>query len=98
MYENGIGVKRDMKMAVTLMKMAAQKGHASALFSIGMLFELGAITPEDYVRALACYRIAGKAGNVVARSYYKKLNKIMSAAQVSLSDSISSVEEIMYHI
>lgn len=98
MYENGMGVKRDMKMAVTLMKMSAQKGHASALFSIGMLFELGAMTPEDHVRALACYRIAAKSGNVVARSYYKKLNKVMSAAQIALSDSISSVDEILYHI
>ena len=56
------------------------------------------MSPEDHVRALACYRIAAKAGNVVARSYYKKLNKIMSAAQVALSDSIASVEEIMYYI
>jgi hypothetical protein len=63
-----------------------------------MLFELGALTPEDHVRALACYRISGKAGNVVARSYYKKLNKIMSASQIALSDSIASVEEILYHI
>lgn len=66
-YEKGIGIQRDPSEALRYYHLAADKGHADALLSYGLLCHV--IEPNELGRqkALDAFRRAAKLGNSMAR-------------------------------
>ena len=51
MYVNGQGVPQDYAEAVKWTRKAAEMGHASAQFNLGLMYNKGQGVPKDYVQA-----------------------------------------------
>lgn len=78
-YANGLGVKRDNKMAITYFKRAADKGHPESLYQIGFYYESQAVETEEqnpkmtneiekyYSEAIRYYEKASESGLAIAQ-------------------------------
>jgi TPR repeat protein len=66
MYERGIGVAKDEKVAVFWYDKAASQGNAAAQFNLGVLYENGRGTKVDFTKANAWYRKASVQGDALA--------------------------------
>jgi len=63
MYEHGThGIKRDMKRAFVLYKLAAEQGDANAQYDLGVLYRNGDGTKIDEKRALELFTLAADKG------------------------------------
>lgn len=51
MYEQGEGVKRNMREAVMWYGLAASHGNAEALFKMGLMYETGSGLPRDICKS-----------------------------------------------
>jgi TPR repeat protein len=54
--EDGHGTPQDYKQAVVWYTKAAEQGHASAQYNLGILSENGHGTPQDYKQAVVVYQ------------------------------------------
>jgi TPR repeat protein len=61
-FANGAGVPQNLTEAVRLYELAAAKGHAPALFNLGMMSELGRGLPADLGAAFKRYLRAAELG------------------------------------
>lgn len=61
-FANGSGVPQNLTEAVRLYELAAAKGHAPALFNLGMMSELGRGLPADLGAAFKRYLRAAELG------------------------------------
>jgi TPR repeat protein len=79
LYHYGLGVERDMELAIEWYEKAAQQSQPDAQVAIGDLFMAGlwggAPDPEE---AAAWYRLAAKQGHAEAK---KKLDEVMSVTR-----------------
>jgi len=75
-YDNGLGVKQDSKMAMTYFKRAAEKGHPESLYQLGFYYEsqAGRTKPQMtneieryYSEAIKYYEKASESGLAVAQ-------------------------------
>lgn len=62
LYYRGQGVTQDYSEAARLLRQAADKGHAEAQASLGVMFELGKGVTQDYAQAAAWYTKAAEQG------------------------------------
>jgi len=62
LYYRGQGVTQDYSEAARLLRQAADKGHAEAQASLGVMFELGKGVTQDYAQAAAWYTKAAAQG------------------------------------
>jgi len=68
MYHNGYGLAINDEKAMTWWLRASDKNHVEAMFSMGMLFELGDSGEQDYDVAVAYYARAARRGNEDAQA------------------------------
>lgn len=67
-YSEGLGVKKNLKLALFWFQAAAEEGkHKEALFNLAVAYERGQGTAIDLRKAFACYRQAAKLGDVSAQ-------------------------------
>lgn len=66
MFENGIGVEKDEKKALTWYEKSAQQGNAAAQYNLGVLYENGRGTNVDFSKANKWYRKASVQGDAFA--------------------------------
>ena len=62
LYYRGQGVTQDYSEAARLLREAADRGHAEAQASLGVMFELGKGVTQDYAQAAAWYTKAAEQG------------------------------------
>jgi TPR repeat protein len=65
-YENGLGVEKDVSIAVGCYKKAAKHGHKSAMFSLGAFYLDGEVVEKDATKAAELYERAANLGHVAA--------------------------------
>ncbi len=68
LYERGIGIARDLALALVWYRRAAAQGDALAEFHIGSLYERGEGVAVDYGEAAKWYRRAAEKGNESAQA------------------------------
>ena len=64
MYQDGIGVQKNLAEAYNQYKFAADKGDAQAQSSLGYLYEHGVGVKQDSDEAVRLYRLSAEQGNV----------------------------------
>ena len=62
-----LGVPQDYKEAVRWYKLAADQGHASAQYNLGLMYATGQGVPQDYKEALRWYKLAADQGHASAQ-------------------------------
>jgi len=75
MYNNGYGVKKDIKQALHWYLKAANQGNARAQNNLGVLYIKGDGIPRDREKAISWWKKAAKNGNITARNNLKKIGK-----------------------
>jgi hypothetical protein len=68
MYERGLEVRQDSRLALRWYRRAAKQGNALAAFHIGSLYERGVGVNRDYDRAAKWYGQAAAAGSDAAQA------------------------------
>jgi len=59
MYLNGVGVEKSPEQGVTLLRQAADKGHADAQHTLGLMYNHGRNVDRDVTAAMEWYYQAG---------------------------------------
>jgi|GEM_PF-1163026 len=67
LYENGIGVKKDLKAAVSFYQLAADKKLARAQTNLARCYATGTGVEKDLAKAIGLYRSAAEQGNTEAQ-------------------------------
>ena len=67
MYADGQGVRRDDRLAVKWLNLAANQGHASAQQKLGIMYRDGRGVQQDYQEALKWFRLSAEQGNAFAQ-------------------------------
>lgn len=74
-YEQGLGVEKDMKMALECYQIASQLGHAKAMYNLGVFYAhgLGGLSKSRRA-ARACFNAAANLGqqDAIEALYLKK--------------------------
>ena len=73
MYDEGLGVTEDDAEAVKWYRKAADQGHASAQYNLGLMYQYGKGVPENKSEALKWYRKAAAQGHEKAQNKLKEL-------------------------
>lgn len=81
-YQRGDGVPADVVEAVKWYRKAAEQGHADAQCRLGVLLSRGGGVSADYVEAYKWCGIALIAGQVRMAEPRKRLESLMTAAQI----------------
>ena len=91
-YQNGIGCKKDLKLAVHYYTIAAEDGSASAKFNLGMCYKQGGGVNVDFRKAEKLLREASESGfygdavrlleEIETRRMKKRARAVYSAATV----------------
>ena len=68
-YNNGYGVKRNIKKAVNLYKQSAAQGFGAAQCYLGLIYLKGDGMPQDCAEAFGLLTKAAEQGNVLAQNY-----------------------------
>ena len=66
-YASGKGVRRDLSLAVVLLRSAADRDHATAQATLGAMYEKGAGVAQDYAVARRYYRKSAEQGDEVGQ-------------------------------
>ena len=66
-YRNGEGVKKDLKRAVVLFKLASDQGHAGAQYNLGIMYADAVGVDKDETRAVEFFTLAADQGFVDAQ-------------------------------
>ena len=99
MFENGIGISKDMAKALIWYEKAAAQGNAAAQFNLGVLHENGRGTKVDFAKANEWYRKAsiqgdawaiGNLGMLYIRADGVKENKIAGVVLLLQSVTLDS--------
>jgi TPR repeat protein len=67
-YDNGIGVKKDMALAIEWYKKAAEQNHIDASNDLGVIYAEGIGVAPDKDQAIKWYLKAAKLGNLTAQN------------------------------
>ncbi|CAI2180958.1 337_t:CDS:2 [Funneliformis geosporum] len=83
-YENGIGIKKDLKKAFDYYKKATGNGNKFAQFNVGMFYQNGWGVKEDLDKAFEFFEKSAKQDYIDAQSYLGFLYKNGIGTQRSL--------------
>ena len=64
----GEGVPQDAAEAVRWFRLAAEQGHASAQYNLGVMYDTGEGVPQDAAEAVRWYRLAAEQGYASAQN------------------------------
>jgi TPR repeat protein len=79
MYEKGLGVEIDLKMAFEFYEVASETGSHNATFQLGCFYEEGLYVQTDLQQALKYYEVAKSAGNTDAVAKVDEIKKKLDA-------------------
>jgi TPR repeat protein len=82
-YLKGDGVAQSDSDAATWLLKAAHLGSSSAQLQLGVAYELGRGVPQDFVKAYACYLIAGANGNAGSDAAQQALTPKLTMRQIA---------------
>ena len=71
-------------------RVGAEKGDASAQFSLGFMYELGQGVPQDYVQAYMWFSLAAAQGTKGAAEWRERLAARMTPAQIAEAQKLAS--------
>jgi TPR repeat protein len=74
MHEMGKGVKLDVTHAFNLYKLAYDNGSISGARNLGILFEHGIATDQDFINANNLYKYAASLGDPIASHKLSKFH------------------------
>lgn len=77
LYQNGLGVKEDLKTAFQWYEHASRKGHIAAMYALGQMYEDGQGTKVDHAEAMYWLIRSGSLGNSKAATEARKLRTSM---------------------
>ena len=89
-YAVGLGVPKDYKAAVKWFRLAAEQGDATAQFNLGSMYIKGQSVPQDNIIAYMWLNLADTNGYKDASKYRDIVVKIMSQADISKAQAMSS--------
>jgi hypothetical protein len=97
MYDLGLGVSEDNTKALQLYRMAAEVGHAEAMFNIGLMYAFGSDVQKDHETAymwldLARFHTQRSEDTKLKwqiRGYLDELERNMTAPQIDAAKSRS---------
>jgi TPR repeat protein len=102
MYEQGIGIGKDEKEAVSWYSKAAEQGHVASQYNLAVLYENGRGTEIDFSKANEWYRKASAQGDPLAignlgmlylRGQGVKENKVVGVALLMVSATLDPSPE-----
>ena len=67
-YDDGIGVEKNIDEALKWYRKAVQKGNDTAQLRLGLCYELGNGVKQDYGEAVRLYSMSAKQGNEAAQA------------------------------
>jgi hypothetical protein len=67
MYDEGLGVPENDKIAVKWYRLSAEQGDVDSQFNLGQMYRLGEGVPQDYKTALKWYRLSAEQGSDAAQ-------------------------------
>ena len=73
MYEFGLGVEKDSKEAVRLLRLSAEQGFLYAQNNLGYMYENGLGVEKDLKEAVRLYRLSADQGNDTGKYYLNTL-------------------------
>ena len=79
----------DYAEAATWFRKAADQGHLSAQFSLGIMYEKGWGVPHAYVQAHKWYNLAAAQGNDTARKSRDRVAEKMTPAMVQEAQKLA---------
>jgi hypothetical protein len=82
-YLKGDGVAQSDADATAWLLKSAHLGNSSAQLQLGVAYELGRGVPQDFVRAYACYVVAGANGNAGSEAAQKALTPKLTMRQIA---------------
>jgi len=88
-YQTGSGVEIDYAEAIRWYRMAARLGHSNAMFHLGYLFTEGKGVTQHYETAHMWFNLSASAGDEMADSVRRKLEKNMSSQQISNAQNMA---------
>ena len=71
-------------------RVGAEKGDASAQFSLGFMYELGQGVPQDYVQAYMWFNLAAAQGTRGAAEWREHIAARMTPAQIAEAQKLAS--------
>jgi len=71
-------------------RVGAEKGDASAQFSLGYMYEIGQGVPQDYVQAYMWFNLAAARGTKGAAAWIERIAARMTPAQVAEAQKLAS--------
>ncbi|MGE3259322.1 MAG: tetratricopeptide repeat protein [Geobacter sp.] len=89
MYYKGEGVKQDYKQAAKWYQKAADQGHASAQYNLGIVYENGYGITQNYSIAHMWYNIAGANGKAGAVEGRNRIAQRMTPQQISEAQKLA---------
>lgn len=102
MYEQGLGITKNVKEAVYWYNESAMQGNSAAQFNLGVCFENGIGTAVDFEKANKWYREAsvqgdglavGNLGMLYIRGQGVKVNKVAGIALLLISTTMDTSPE-----
>ena len=67
MYQQGLGISKDLQKAAKWYRLAAEQDHPEAQFNLGGMYYQGLNFPKNYQKAAKWYRLAAKQGHASAQ-------------------------------
>jgi TPR repeat protein len=89
MYEDGVGVAQDYKVAVKWYRLAAEQGYANAQGNLGAMYANGKGVPKDNVMAHMWLIIGASNGSPSAPKNKEIIAKRLTAAEISKSQKLA---------
>tara|TARA_R110001592_G_scaffold119387_1_gene322390 strand:- start:164 stop:601 length:438 start_codon:yes stop_codon:yes gene_type:complete len=89
MYFQGEGVSKDLGRAAHWYRQAAEQDEASAQNSLGLIYATGEGVSKDYIKAYYWWNLAATSGNENAAMNRDKVEKNITAAQISKAQEMS---------
>ncbi len=82
-FEEGLGVQKNYKEAISWYKLAADQGHAEAQFRLGDLYHMGLGTLQDNIMAHMWTNLSAAQGYGYAPAFREYLAKLMTPKQIA---------------
>lgn len=89
LYEEGQGVPRDYKTALTWYTKAAKKGDVDAAFALGRMYSQGLGVDQDRARAYAWYGRAARGGHYLGKQEQEKCASRMGPEQLKAAQHLA---------
>ena len=95
MYGNGWGVPQDNAEAVKWYRRAAEQGHTSAQFHLGVMYSMGRGVPQDNVQAYAWLLLATEQDSDVAG--FAEIAKDVVAGRMTRDELARAIYEALQY-